>query len=346
MRKLATIRQIDDIRAIDGADAIELAIIGGWQTVVKKGEFKLGDTVVFVEIDAWVPHTLAPFLSKGKAPREYQGIQGERLRTVKLRGQLSQGLVLPISVLSVKTENGYYLGDWAQFDGHDVSDVLGIVKWERDIPAQLRGQARGNFPAFLRKTDQERVQNLGREVEKARAADEVFEVTLKLDGTSFTAYHKDGETGFCSRNLELKKEDASSVYAQVFAKYRLDDGLKATGQNVAIQGEIMGPGVQGNREDLTEPTLYVFDIFDIDEQRYLLPNERANFFEMFLAHLGIQHAPIICFINPLPTVADILRMADGKSLNNPVREGLVFKSLERDFSFKAISNIFLMKGGD
>lgn len=335
MRKLATIRQIDDIRAIDGADAIELAIIGGWQTVVKKGEFKLGDTVAFVEIDAWVPHTLAPFLSKGKAPREYKGIQGERLRTVKLRGQLSQGLVLPLNPAT----------QFFQI-GEDVSDVLGIVKWERDIPAQLRGQASGIFPAFLRKTDQERVQNLGREVEKARAADEVFEVTLKLDGTSFTAYHKDGETGFCSRNLELKKEDASSVYAQVFAKYKLDDGLKATGQNVAIQGEILAPGVQGNREGLAEPTLFVFDIFDIDEQRYLLPNERANFFEMFLAHLGIQHAPIVCFINPLPTVADILRMADGKSLNNPVREGLVFKSLERDFSFKAISNIFLMKGGD
>ena len=332
MRKLATIRQIDDIRAIDGADAIELAIIGGWQTVVKKGEFKLGDTVAFVEIDAWVPHTLAPFLSKGKAPREYKGIQGERLRTVKLRGQLSQGLVLPLNPAT----QFFQIGD-------DVSDVLGIVKWERDIPAQLRGQARGIFPAFLRKTDQERVQNLGREVEKARESDEIFEVTLKLDGTSFTAYHKDGETGFCSRNLELKKEDASSVYAQVFAKYRLDDGLKATGQNVAIQGEIMGPGVQGNREDLAEPTLYVFDIFDIDEQRYLLPNERANFFEMFLAHLGIQHAPIACFINPLPSAADILRMADGKSLNNPVREGLVFKSLERDFSFKAISAEFLLQ---
>lgn len=332
MRKLATIRQIDDIRAIDGADAIELAIIGGWQTVVKKGEFGVGDTVVFVEIDAWVPHALAPFLSKGKEPREYKGINGERLRTVKLRGQLSQGLVLPLNPAT----------QFFQIDD-DVSEVLGIIKWERDIPAQLRGQARGIFPAFLRKTDQERVQNLGREVEKARAADEVFEVTLKLDGTSFTAYHKDGETGFCSRNLELKKEDASSVYAQVFAKYKLDDGLKATGQNIAIQGEIMGPGVQGNREGLTEPTLFVFDIFDIDEQRYLLPNERANFFEMFLAHLGIQHAPIVCFIDPLPAVADILRMADGQSLNNPVREGLVFKSLERDFSFKAISAEFLLQ---
>ena len=338
MRKLATIRQIDDIRAIDGADAIELAIIGGWQTVVKKDEYAIGDTIVFVEIDAFVPTELAPFLSKGKEPREHQGIKGERLRTIKLRGQLSQGLVLPIDGVTFAA-----IGD-------DVSEQLGIVKWEREIPAQLpaqlRGQARGIFPAFLRKTDQERVQNLKREVEKSRESGECFEISIKLDGTSFTAYHKDGETGFCSRNLELKKEDTSSVYAKVFAKYNLDDGLKSTGQNVAIQGEIMSPGVQGNREGMTEPTLFVFDIFDIDEQRYLLPNERINFFELFLAHLGIKHVPIIGFIEPLPEVEHILAMADGQSINNPVREGLVFKSFERDFSMKAISNQFLLKGGD
>ena len=339
MRKLATIRQIDDIRAIDGADAIELAIIGGWQTVVKKGEFAAGEIVYFIEIDSWVPHDLAPFLSKGKEPREYQGIKGERLRTVKLRGQISQGLVLPMPWKGQVGTHHCVLG-------MDVSEHLGIVKWEREITAQLRGQARGIFPAFLRKTDQERVQNLKREVEKSRESGECFEISIKLDGTSFTAYHKDGETGFCSRNLELKKEDTSSVYAQVFAKYNLDDGLKSTGQNVAIQGEIMSPGVQGNREGMTEPTLFVFDIFDIDEQRYLLPNERINFFELFLAHLGIKHVPIIGFIEPLPEVEHILAMADGQSINNPVREGLVFKSCERDFSMKAISNQFLLKGGE
>ena len=122
MRKLATIRQISDIREIQGADAIELAIIDGWQTVVKKSEFEIGDTICFVEIDAWVPHDLAPFLSKGKEPREYKGIKGERLRSAKIRGQLSQGLVLPINGIEFSA-----IGD-------DVSDILGIVKWEREIP--------------------------------------------------------------------------------------------------------------------------------------------------------------------------------------------------------------------
>lgn len=699
MRKLATIRQISDIREIQGADAIELAIIDGWQTVVKKSEFKAGEMVVFCEIDSWIPHDLAPFLSKGKEPREYQGIKGERLRSAKIRGQLSQGLVLPINGIEFSA-----IGD-------DVSDILGIVKWEREIPAQLRGQAKGNFPSFLRKTDQERVQNLVREIERIRESGEpeMFEVSIKLDGcfgyrtylptwggssvmigdivtkglrptligkndhgdlvpceitnvfnngtkdhwidinfippmtarmagksgrlrvtpnhkvflasgqeidagnvkpgdsmisyittpddaglhfirssllgdgcistkhgrgwrfeechtknggieytnyvreclgdlycatserksgygssmisvsskqyatleslklewysngkaiipsnlewiddfsvakwymddgslshsdqqndravfntnaysaddaqrlreklesmygissslqnnkgivirinygdgsihsfwraiaphihpsmryklpaeyrgvefvpykpckevikpisvqvvsveqvdvnkknfpngrtgfdiettthnyvcggllvhnSSFTAYHNNGATGFCSRNLELKPEDEGSVYAQVFRKYHLADALAATGMNVAIQGEIMGQGIQGNREGLTEPTLYVFDVFDIDAQQYMNPGERMNFFSMFLQHLGVQHVPLLCFIDSLPAVTDILRMADGNSINNPVREGIVFKSCDRDFSFKAISDTFLLKGGD
>lgn len=149
---------------------------------------------MFVEIDAWIPHDLAPFLSKGKEPREYQGIKGERLRSAKIRGQISQGIVLPLHVCGFQFDANPQYGD-------DVSEMLGIVKWEREIPAQLRGQAKGNFPSFLRKTDQERVQNLVREIERIRESGEpeMFEVSIKLDGTSFTAYHNDGATGFCSR---------------------------------------------------------------------------------------------------------------------------------------------------
>ena len=99
MRKLATIRRIDAIRPIPDADAIECAVIGGWSVVIKKGEFGAGDVAVYCEIDSWIPHELAPFLSKGQEPREFEGVRGERLRTVKLRGTTSQGLLLPLSVL-------------------------------------------------------------------------------------------------------------------------------------------------------------------------------------------------------------------------------------------------------
>jgi RNA ligase (TIGR02306 family) len=96
MRKLATIRRIADIQPIEGADAIEVATVDGWKVVIKKNEFKVGDLAVYLEIDSWIPHELAPFLSKGQEPREYNGVKGERLRTIKLRGTTSQGLLLKI----------------------------------------------------------------------------------------------------------------------------------------------------------------------------------------------------------------------------------------------------------
>jgi RNA ligase (TIGR02306 family) len=106
-RKMATIRRIDEIRPIEGADAIEAAVVGGWVVVIKKGEFKAGDLAVYLEIDSWVPHEIAPFLSKGQEPREYNGVKGERLRTVKLRGTTSQGLLLKLEdCFDIVYENG------------------------------------------------------------------------------------------------------------------------------------------------------------------------------------------------------------------------------------------------
>jgi RNA ligase (TIGR02306 family) len=136
MRKLATIRKIDELNPIEGADAIECAVVGGWKVVVKKGEYQVGDEAIYCEIDSWIPHELAPFLSKGKEPREYEGVKGERLRTIKLRGQLSQGLLLPlgISVYDVNAELN---------EGDDVTEHLNIKKWEKPINAQLAGVCKG-----------------------------------------------------------------------------------------------------------------------------------------------------------------------------------------------------------
>lgn len=99
MRALASIRKINKVMPIEGADAIEVASVDGWQVVIKKGEFKAGDIAIYFEIDSWMPTEMAPFLSKGKEPNEFNGIKGERLRTLKLRGTISQGLLLPISIL-------------------------------------------------------------------------------------------------------------------------------------------------------------------------------------------------------------------------------------------------------
>ena len=326
MRKLASIRKIASIRPIPEADAIECVTVDGWDVVTKKGEFSVGDLVVYLEIDSWVPTELAPFLSKGKEPREFNGVKGERLRTVKLRGQLSQGLLLPYATL----------GRIAQ-EGEEVTEELGIQKWERPINPQLAGLAKGNFPSFIPKTDQERIQNIKHVLEDPY---ERYEVTIKLDGSSFTAYHRDGEVGVCSRNLELKPSDDNAFW-RVARKYGVLELLAARG-NYAIQGELIGPGIQGNQEKLEDLEMYVFDVFDIDAQSYLTAEKRYN----FLLDTKLQHVPIIYPHTAIPqTLEKVLAMAEGPSLNPKAnREGLVFKSTRNpQLSFKAISNSWLLK---
>ena len=326
MRKLASIRKIAGVRPIPEADAIECVTVDGWDVVTKKGEFQVGDLAIYLEIDSWVPTTLASFLSKGKEPREFNSVKGERLRTVKLRGQLSQGLLLPYATL----------GRIAQ-EGEEVTEELNIQKWERPINPQLAGLAMGNFPSFIPKTDQERIQNIKHVLEDPY---ERYEVTIKLDGSSFTAYHRDGEVGVCSRNLELKPSDDNAFW-HVARKYGVLELLAARG-NYAIQGELIGPGIQGNQEKLEDLELYVFDVFDIDAQSYLTAEKRYN----FLTDTDLYHVPIISPYTAVPqTLEKVLAMAEGPSLNPKAnREGLVFKSTRNpELSFKAISNSWLLK---
>lgn len=180
-RKMASIREIEEIKPIDGVDAIEAVRIGGWFVVVKKSDnYKVGDKVVYCEIDSWVPTSVAPFLTKPEHfPKEYNGIKGERLRTVKLRGQLSQGLILPLSCMGeeyykdrserelencwVKPTGDTFIGATDKV-GADVSQYLGITKWE--LPEVKHADAKGNFPHFFPKTDQERIQNCFKDVKR------------------------------------------------------------------------------------------------------------------------------------------------------------------------------------
>ena len=278
MRKMASIRSIDNIEPITNADSIEVATVGGWKVVVKKGEFKTNDLVVYLEIDSWVPTSLAPFLSKGKEPKVFNGVEGERLRTVKLRGQISQGLLLPIDCTTISDGEGNVI---SVSEGDDVTEFLGIQKWERPLPTQLRGQAKGNFPSFIRKTDQERCQNLQKNI-FVDWKDLEWEISLKLDGSSLTGYYNNGETGICSRNLELMDNDENSgnSFIQTFNSSGLKDAIKSIGRNVAVQGEMMGEKIQGNRENLTGTILFIFDVFDIDNQQYMTPQDRLEFINL------------------------------------------------------------------
>lgn len=348
MRKLASVRRIDAINPIPNADAIECAVVGGWTVVVKKGEYKPGDLAVYVEIDAWVPTTLAPFLSKGKEPRVYNGVPGEKLRTVKLRGQLSQGLLLPVDKTEdgVRFITGHFLDDGIGTmvlvaEGDDVTEALGIQKWEPVIPAQLQGQMKGTFPSFIPKTDQERVQNLQAEISAAAEKGMLFEVTEKLEGSSMTVYFNQGVFGVCSRNIELKVDDNNS-FSNMARDLGLQERLFGLGANIAIQGELIGPSIQGNIYGLSRCEFYVFDVYNIDTGEYFLPKQRIALCEQ----LGLKHVPVLAFDKDVAIndINEILSWADGVSRLNlkTEREGIVFKQMDGGMTFKAISNSYLL----
>lgn len=343
MRKMATLRRVDAVNPIPDADAIEVATVGGWRVVIKKGEFAPGDIAVYCEIDSWIPNELAPFLSKGSEPREYNGVRGERLRTVKLRGQVSQGLLLkPADVMNAKQFTLVGMGG-------DVSELLNIQKWEAPIPAQLAGEVRGVFPGIIPKTDQERIQNLTAEFAEWMAQGARWEITEKLDGSSMTVYFMDDDFGVCSRNLNLRETEGNSLWITA-RRNQLIERVQGTGRNLALQGELIGEGIQGNPYKIRGQEFYLFDVYDIDQGRYLRPNERHELSKA----LDIRHVPVIAHSAELldtlgiQTVAQLLTFAEGKSTlrAETEREGLVFKNITDEVSFKAISNKFLLKNGN
>lgn len=337
-RKLASIRRIEEVISIPNADKIVAYRIGGWKVVDTKDKYQFGDLVVYIECDAWVPSSIAPFLSKGKEPRVYRGITGERLRTIKLRGQISQGLLLPVPVDTINGA-GILIGD-----GLDLTEFLGVLKWEPE-PEFRSADAKGLFPSFIPKSDQERIQNCYNDV-KDLLVNGQWEVTEKLEGQSHTAYLYNGVFGVCSRNLELKDSEDSTFW-KTARKYDLEGILRKDGRNLMIQSEQVGPGIQGNIYRLDEHNLFVYDVFLIDEQRYLTPHERIE----FCADNGLETVPIDIWgwANYSGMDRDaLIAMADGVSyLHETKREGLVFKlqSNER-VSFKVISNSYLLSEKD
>lgn len=340
MRKMASIRKILDIKKIENADKICIYLVDGWQIVDEVNKYKINDFVIMLEIDSWVPNALAPFLSKGKVPREFNGIQGEKLKTVKLRGALSQGLLLPVSVLPK---------DYFYVEGADVSEILGVQKYEIDNTTQ-GGKSVNNWPSIVPKTDQERLQNL-KSVFESKIKGQAFEITEKLDGSSATYYiDSDGIYHVMSRNVDLAR-DENNLWWKMSDKYNIENTMLELWSNpdftkefikgFAIRGEIVGPGVNGNKLQLTEHDFYVFDFWEpIDG--YCPPKERCS----IVSVLGLKHVPV----HPQLMIFDgsfekLLESANGQSVLNPnvKREGLVFKSEDGKFTFKVISNEWLLE---
>lgn len=409
-RKLVTVRTIDAIDAIEGADQIVAATVDGWQVVVKKGEFEVGQKCVFFEIDSFVPANRKEFafLAARGTKLDDEGKERCRLRTIKLRGVISQGLALPVTMFestweAIDEANGNH-PDSYQSAARDavlasledsrfgIENFIDVIKYERPSEknggAGSRAKTGGEFPIVVPKTDEDRVQNIfGKFSQTMKGV--AFRKSLKMEGSSHTIaclmnpdffLHKlddevkewdeeaqelkvvevkpypfnfeQGQIVVASRNHSLKYDPTSHFWTPVLESdlpRRLYEYCVENDRQLAIQSEVMGPGIQGNIEGFDKHQLFTFRIYDIDKRTLLTDAE----FQQVAEDLDLQLAPqgeIIKFFDVHTDIKSALASAEHKSINAPQAEGDVYKSVDlvdgRIVSFKVINNKYLLKEKD
>lgn len=350
MRHLASIQIVNAVEPIANADAIERIRVLGWWVVSKKGDYRPGDKLVYCEIDSLLPERPefeflrassfkhAQFDSSGVTARS----AGFRIKTVKLRGQISQGICFPLSILPP---------DAPREAGTDVTDLLGVFKWEPPVPVCLSGKTKGPFPSFLPKTDEIRVQVLEAALHRHRG--KTFYVTEKLDGTSFTAFLRQGEFGLCSRNQWLDETDETNVLARTALALKLEEKLRRAaerlGFDLAVQAEVIGPGIQKNKYAQPTATMRVFNVLNVHTVQ-LLDHEIML---RLLDEMQLESVPQLGMLELDHTVDELVAFSEGRSVLNPAvqREGVVLRPLVEEYdediggrlSFKAINPKFLLK---
>eukprot|EP00026_Physarum_polycephalum_P010775 Phypoly_transcript_10955.p1 GENE.Phypoly_transcript_10955~~Phypoly_transcript_10955.p1 ORF type:complete len:411 (+),score=58.41 Phypoly_transcript_10955:115-1233(+) len=363
-RPLAYVQTIQELNPIAGADVIECARVLGWHVIVKKGVYKPGDPVVYVEIDSILPPW--PAFINDKLDR-----YNFRIKTITLKKQISQGYCISFPTLAghpdrkmeltttkTMTEGGELeLQALRDLDTNeiitlepnkDLTSYIGIKKYEIQNTVNVNGKVKqSTFPSFFPKTDQVRIQNLPDY--PTYYGDVEFEVTEKLEGTSISAYFHDGKFGICSRNLLLIIEpDSDSVAIKTLLDRGVQQALESYGKSIALQGELIGPGIQLNIYGLKDYQWRVFDIYLILEKRHATSAERIQ----ILKDLKLEDCAVPILTTKKiggMTVDEILRFAEGTSVlkKGVQREGVVFKSCEvvngRVINFKAVSNSYELK---
>lgn len=332
-RKLASLQRVSKLESIPGCTMIELATVMGWKCIVKKGEFRVGDLGVYFEIDSKLPNeSWCSFMEK----------HSWRVKTMKMRGVVSQGLMLPLSLIP---------HDVSQFnEDDDLTRIFGVTKWAPEAELSFCSNSSGMFPRWLQKTDEMRIQSNKYLLEETRQRH--IYITEKVDGTSYTAFYVRDEKyggprfGLCSRNFELQRgEDARWHTAD---KLDLERKMRELDRNIAIQCELIGPKIQKNKYGVKEHELFMYSVYDIDEQKYLGYNDLVT----IAVQLGIKTVPIVdsfvvtdelfdfCW-----SVDDLVNMSKGKSaLADVCREGIVVRTMDDPrVSFKVINPDFLLK---
>ena len=335
-RKLGSVVVIDDVLEHTNADALEIACVKGWRVVVSKtrDQYARGDRAVYMEVDTVVPEALL----EGRA--EHAILQPKRfaIKTQKIRGQVSQGILFRMDILPEDARATAAVGD-------DVTDTLGLtLKAAPEVPSNCLER----FPARVPRTDEERVQNLQGVLRELEGVE--LYATEKLDGQSFTAFLLDGAFSVASRNWVVTDE---SDHHKVAAAIGLEGLMRAAGlDNIAIQGELIGPGVQKNRYNKEERSVQFFSVYDVAKEVYV-PFPQAE--KLVKETLGLPWVPVVLptfVVGPDTTAQQLVDMAEGRSVlnKNAWREGLVFRAVEEAthptlgrVSFKAISNKYLLK---
>ncbi len=340
-RRLATIELISELSPIKGADAIVCARVRGWDVVVKKDEFKVSDLCVYIEVDTMLDvndERFAFLSSRGQRTDHVTGRRGHVLKTIRLRGQYSQGLAFSLAHFPE-------LGDGdADRVGEDVTELLGVTKWEPPLSAELAGEARGPRPSWIHKTDEERIQNLPN-ILTARDLDWI--ATEKIDGSSVSFWVDGVDEGVCSRNFDLLETESNTIWRlarqlDIFAKLRAAN----VGDQAAIQGEAYGEGIQSNPLKVRG---HHFDAFTLLGEDGVVP--RTNW-PTWAHEISVPTHDL-----PFPTnLEEALTQVDSlASALNPKRtaEGVVWRSTKAktveledgvtSASFKVISNRYLLK---
>lgn len=344
MRHLASIQKIHSITPIEGADRIELVHVLGWQCVANKGQFNEGDLAVYFEVDSFLPiREEFEFLRTSSFKHSELLGDGFKLRTQKFRGALSQGLVLPVSIL----------GDIKVAEGDDVTEVLGVREWEEPIRASGNGTIIGGLPSFISKTDETRIQSMPELLNEFAGLE--YYITTKMDGTSCSVGLDDaGVLRITGHNTELKY-DNDSAFARYIMDKHVEEKLKdfvATHPgtlNISVQGEFCGEGIQKNRLKLQKPEWYVFTI-SINGKRIPFRDMRDMVVDMGLTMVPVEEVdkdlPSI-----YPTIEALLKRAAGAYPNGGPKEGIVIRPtvpvysncLSTNLSMKVINNKYLLK---
>jgi RNA ligase (TIGR02306 family) len=334
MRALVTIQRVKAITAIPDSDFLEAAHIMGWICVVKKGEFKEGDLGAYFEVDSFLPvDPRYEFLRSSSYRENSDNGQGFRIRTAKMRGQLSQGLFLPLPLFPEL--EGFHEGD-------DVTEKLGVKKWYVPETSSAGGTIIGDRPNGIPASDEIRIQSALELLDELRG--KPYYVTTKMDGTSGIVYYIDGKIGCCSRNKEIKDEKDSLYWLPVY-HYGLKEKLAAYGKNIVLTGEICGPGIQKNRLRLPAPEWYVFDVKDWDSGGYVPYDKMLE----ICAGLGLPVVPLEERGDSFAyTLEELLEKARGKYPSGLDKEGIVVRDLmsPKAVSFKVLNNDALLKEKD